>query len=497
MAALDASIILGSQPIPQSQGPLEAYQKLLSLKNAQANQQQNAIALQSQQLGLQSQQLQFKKMQDAEAGNDATKQLFAQNAGKITDDQILATAGPEVGGKIIKARQDAEKSKAEISKYQAETQKLTSERAAHEADYAGHLAYSVKVANYDPRAVQLAIQQAHGDGFENQAQQLSLLAQQNPQALPQVIDQLIARSPAQQKRAQEEAKAAQEAKHQTATEEQAKATLEQTAKRDEGMNAYRQLEALISQKRLGIEQQNANTGAARLGLERARFKRDTVSPLEEMSSGQMEEIKAMANGDVKLPPAGSRAPGAAAKREAAFELARRNGYDLTDALYKAKQDFKVGKDSGEVAGMTRVLGHLDRYQQNSDKLGVAPSLAMNVTTAGNAPLHKDVSAISEEFGKLVKGGVLTVDQSKDFQSGLLSSRPAVRNATINEIKELMGSQFEAKFQKFKTATGTDLNPTQFFDAATQKRLIKQGLVPGQAGTEGGAKGKLADPLGIR
>jgi hypothetical protein len=490
--ALDASLILGSQPIPQPQSPLDAYQKILALKNAQANQQQNAIALQSQQLDLQQKQQSAQQQQGVLAA-------LQQHGGDV--DKAIETLKSQGNPQAFVLAQHKDAAAKEALQTQEIAQKIAASKQKQQLENLDHVASLTSGILDMPPALQGITYQARRmlaiqAGFATPDTLPAEWNDQTAQVVKGFQDQAVS---VKDKLAQQldAAKAAEAARHNTATEEQAKSSLTQTAKRDEGTNAYRQLEALISQKRLSIEQQNANTGSARLGLERARFKRDTVSPLEEMSSGQMEEIKAMANGDVKLPPAGSRAPGAAAKREAAFELARRNGYDLTDALYKAKQDFKVGKDSGEVAGMTRVLGHLDRYQQNSDKLGVAPSLAVNVTTPGNAPLHKDVSAISEEFGKLVKGGVLTVDQSKDFQSGLLSSRPAVRNATINEIKELMGSQFEAKFQKFKTATGTDLNPTQFFDAATQKRLIKQGLVPGQAGAEGGAKGKTADPLGIR
>jgi hypothetical protein len=490
--ALDASLILGSQPIPQPQGPLEAYQKILALKNAQAQQQQNAIALQSQQLDFQQKQQSAQQQQGVLAA-------LQQHGGDV--DKTIETLKSQGNPQALVLQQHKEAAAQEALKTQQIAQGIADSKRKQQLENLDHVASLTSGISDLPPALQGITYQARRtlalQLFPGAADQLP--AEWNPQT-EQIVKGFQDQAVSVKDKLDQQMKSAGQAettRHNTATEEQGKATLAQTEKRDEGTNAYRQLEALISQKRLSIEQQNANTGAARLGLERSRFKRDTVSPLEEMSSGQMEEIKAMAAGDVKLPPAGSRAPGAAAKREAAFELARRSGYELTDALYKGKQDFKTGKDSNDIAGMTRVLGHLDRYQQNSDKLGVAPSLAVNVTTPGNAPLHKDVSAISEEFGKLVKGGVLTLDQSKDFQSGLLSSRPAIRNATINEIKELMGSQFEAKFQKYKTSTGTDLNPSQFFDAATQKRLAKQGLVPGQAGTEGGAKGKTADPLGIR
>lgn len=187
-------------------------------------------------------------------------------------------------------------------------------------------------------------------------------------------------------------------------------------------------------------------------------------------------VDQMIKGETKLPPPGARNNSAARLRAAAFQL----DPNLNDERYTVNQSFKAGKDSNDIGSITRVMGHLDQYSKNSGKLGFSPGLLAGVTTPGNTGLKQDVNAISEEFGRLVKGGALTQEQSAHFQHGLQSPIPSVRDATINEVKGLLGSQFEAKFQKFKTATGQDLDPSKFFDKQTQERLQKQNLIPGSS-----------------
>ena len=72
-----------------------------------------------------------------------------------------------------------------------------------EADYFGSLAAGVKKAKYDPIAVEWALTQADADGHDTK--QLRAMLKQKPDALPQIIDSLIEKSPTQRKLVGEEA----------------------------------------------------------------------------------------------------------------------------------------------------------------------------------------------------------------------------------------------------------------------------------------------------
>jgi len=72
-----------------------------------------------------------------------------------------------------------------------------------EADYFGAMAAGVKKANMDPIAVEWALAQADADGHDTK--QLRELLKQKPDALPQLIDGLIEKSPTQRKLLGEEA----------------------------------------------------------------------------------------------------------------------------------------------------------------------------------------------------------------------------------------------------------------------------------------------------
>src|SRR3990167_6730834 len=72
-----------------------------------------------------------------------------------------------------------------------------------ESDYFGALAGGVKKAQYDPMAVEWALAQADADGHDTK--QIRSLLQQKPDALRQIIDALIEKSPTQRKLSGEEA----------------------------------------------------------------------------------------------------------------------------------------------------------------------------------------------------------------------------------------------------------------------------------------------------
>jgi hypothetical protein len=189
-------------------------------------------------------------------------------------------------------------------------------------------------------------------------------------------------------------------------------------------------------------------------------------------------VRSTANGDIAIPPAGSRAPGAQAMRQAVLS------YDptFTDARYKGKQQFKTGPDANSIVQLSTALEHLESAKNNSAAVGLAPMLGMNAT-ANDAKYNKDIQLFTEEVGKLVKNGVVTKDEFEQLVNGLNSSRQGIRDASIDELTNLMGGKVQGLFQKYKTATDQDLPVNEFFDPKTQGRLAKYGIVqPSQVGS---------------
>lgn len=193
-------------------------------------------------------------------------------------------------------------------------------------------------------------------------------------------------------------------------------------------------------------------------------------------------VDQMIKGETKLPPAGARNSSAAKLRAAAFQL----DPSLNDERYTVNQSFKAGKDSQDIGSITRILGHLEGYANESGKVGNSLGLLTGIGTPGTAGIRKYSQAISDEFGKLVAGKAMTQSEAAQMEHDLLSPAASTRQNAVTALKDLMGSQFEAKFQKYKTATGQDLDPSQFFDAKTQQRLQKQGLNPGGSSSGGPA-----------
>jgi hypothetical protein len=91
---------------------------------------------------------------------------------------------------------------------------------------------------------------------------------------------------------------------------------------------------------------------------------------------------------------------------------------------------------------------------------------------------QDAEFLTGEVGKLVKNGVLSVDEGNKISSGLTAARQTVRDSALNETMDLLGGKARGVFQKYKTATGQDLPVNEFFDSKSQQRLSKYKIVDG-------------------
>src|SRR5258707_1115546 len=109
-----------------------------------------------------------------QAGSDVYGQ--APPSGQMPgDDDVINAAGPEHGAAILDAHRDVQQSKADLQDAQL--------------NYLGKTAEAIKAADYHPDVAAVLFQHVAGQPeFSAHVAQISLVVQQNPQALPQIVD---------------------------------------------------------------------------------------------------------------------------------------------------------------------------------------------------------------------------------------------------------------------------------------------------------------------
>ena len=163
-------------------------------------------------------------------------------------------------------------------------------------------------------------------------------------------------------------------------------------------------------------------------------------------------------------------------REAILAGAIAKGWN--QSTYDTKQAFDNprNKQSQNLGTISRIVGHIQRYEENSAKMGTDPiyGFGQNLTGLQKA-LTEDAQAMAAELEKLFSGGVGTQAQIKEWESSLRSSFAGVREKAINEISKLAGSQFESMNQTYKTGLGKDLPLEKYVNADGRKWLKKNGI----------------------
>jgi hypothetical protein len=203
------------------------------------------------------------------------------------------------------------------------------------------------------------------------------------------------------------------------------------------------------------------------------------------------QIRGIANGDVKLPPASMRSKEGFALRNMVMN------YDptYTDARYETKMNFKTKGDSETLKSLSTALAHTENALQHSTELGTWP---VGAPTPKASAYYEEMALLTDEMGKLVKGGAITNGQYEELKKGMDSPFQSTRNATINEATKLMGGRVAAMFQKYRAGAGEDIPLTTYFDPETQGRLQRYGMTPATGGGGAGAaqlpgQGKTFNP----
>jgi hypothetical protein len=227
--------------------------------------------------------------QKRQAVSDEADQLaLAQKKKAVSDQQAVDDAfrlGGSDRGVLFKALQDSGqghlipgimKAFADADEASAKAKTAKDAAAASEADYFGLLAANVKANDYSPIAAAAAIKHAADEGHD--VSQIQQALQQDPSKIRQVVDALIAASPAQRKLATDEQTAATGAKNAdtAATRLQAERPgLEADAAVKQQVAAGTKNGLTPDQQAaLKIQQQNANTAAENARIAGTREQRE-------------------------------------------------------------------------------------------------------------------------------------------------------------------------------------------------------------------------------
>lgn len=462
---IDANIPLQTQApqVPAMMG------QLVSLKNA-------GIAQQESQLKLNQDQQSAQDDSDVRAAYAAAMKPDPQT-GQVTLDKstLLNTIGklnPLKGAQMASqlSQQDmaAQEASTKLQQAQADTQKAQITAAVAHVSAIDQLLQGVT----DQPTYTAALQHAQALGITK------------PGELPQVYDpQLVQRLHSNALTQKETLE--QHQKDQAAA--LAGQNSDETARHNQATEANT---AAYQGQEIGVRRQANAIDAGKLSLDRQKFQAGQLDGgngqatgdayLQTLPAGTQAQVKAMANGDIAIPPAGARNAQAQALRQAVL------AYDptYTDARYKSKQQFKTGPDAQSITQLATAGEHLDNALSNSAKVGYAPVAGLTgfALNTPEAKYNQDIKFFAGEAGKLVKSGVVTEGELKDLKDGMNSSRQSIRDAAINETANLVGGKVQGLFQKYKTATGQDLPVSQFFDQPTQQRLQRFGVTGGQQGS---------------
>jgi hypothetical protein len=421
---------------------------------------------------------------------------------QVSDAQIYQIFGSKGQG-LIDARNNTRKVLADTQKTQDESNKLNN-------DYWGHLADGLEQAKYDPRAVQGVLSQAAADGKQGTPQFQALLnaAKTNPAAIPALASQAIAQSDEVQKQRSERLTAESRAVTATATagkenaatdaatrinvlqrladannQDQYRAmvngltpaevklanppdpntwtvatknalknqqlTGEQSATLTEQQIRDRQT-ALHEAQTVGIERGRLGLEATRVGLEQ----RKAAGALGSLTPADQSIAQKVATGDFNPAQLG-RMP----NKEAIMAGAININPNWTPQAYNTKQAFfdPDKKQSQNLGTISRIVGHIGRYETNSQALGFAPAYGLGYTVTGaQKTTSEDAHAIAGELEKLVSGGVGSQAEIDAWKKDLRSSFADTRQNAVDEISKLVGSQYEGMNQTYKAGVGMDL-----------------------------------------
>jgi hypothetical protein len=203
------------------------------------------------------------------------------------------------------------------------------------------------------------------------------------------------------------------------------------------------------------------------------FEQKYGEPLANAKPEDMLRYQAILRGDMPMPS--PRSVGGQKTADAVLALAQQQGDTYTENRYLTRKAFKNGTDAQQLQNLTTALGHAERGLDNSTNLGFNPTVGTRFPTTGAAAYGQDVELGSAELAKLAAAGAITEGDHQRLAKDLRDTREGVRNAAWKEMIDLVGSRVQGMEQKFKTGTGQDINPAEFYSPQTQQRMRRFGI----------------------
>jgi hypothetical protein len=255
------------------------------------------------------------------------------------------------------------------------------------------------------------------------------------------------------------------------------------AKRAEALAAETARHNVVEEK-LGMGR--LNVSGAELQLRNKEFQQKYGDALGEMSPNNKAIAAKLAIGEFDPAQLG-RIPGKEQIIAGAIAM-NPNWTPQTYATKKAFTDPEKGQ-AKNLGTISRIVGHIGRFEENSQKMGYSPLYATGMNLTGDQnKLHEDSHAIAAELEKLVSGGVGSMEQTKSWQKSLSSPSASARQKAIDEISQLIGSQYEGMNQTYKAGVGSDLPIDKYVSPQGRDWMKKKGInVNGEPAPAAGAK----------
>lgn len=169
-------------------------------------------------------------------------------------------------------------------------------------------------------------------------------------------------------------------------------------------------------------------------------------------------------------------------RQRIATLANQLDPTFTTTRKEVMDQFRKGKDADDLKNLVMLNSHMDRFAKNSEDVGLTGRI--NPFSTADTRLQTDANDVSGIMGRLTKGGMLTVQEHREYMDRLLSKQPSKRAAAVDELKELLAGKIEGLKNKYENGTGMKmpeewLGSAQKFDE-TQPKAKASGFNPSDA-----------------
>lgn len=174
-----------------------------------------------------------------------------------------------------------------------------------------------------------------------------------------------------------------------------------------------------------------------------------IVPIEKVPEAIRGTVQRIINGDQKLPSLGRNN----ATNQAITYWIGKVDPTYTESRADLKKSFTSGKDADNVKSLNTVMNHLGSLADNADKLDNTTFrkyntfgnwLSRETGTDKTAPFRVDRQGVASELGTLLKGGVASIEEVKQWENQIDSAdSPGTLKSSIREIAHIISGRVDA------------------------------------------------------